>query len=346
MKIIPFRKLSSWQHGFFRFSLILALFVVSLPASLASEPTLALAQTNGSHSVSWTASGFVLESIAAVNGTWAPVSPTPTSPYTLPVGGSTSQFYRLREEAATVTHVTVQGYTNDASGGFIAAGDPLVYEVKAGCQTWTREAKGGGMDTISGPHTHYNAATDVTFVGGTITWTEYGPAHSQAEIDTTCAAGTGGVVKTANESSYTEHQPGLFLRVSSTTNSTTNPPPVTTNTITHVTVQGYTNDALGGFIAAGEPLVYEVKAGCQTWTREARGGGMDTISGPHTHYNAATDVTFVGGTITWTEYGPAHSQAEIDATCAAGTGGVVKTANDSSYTEHQPGLFLRVTSTE
>jgi hypothetical protein len=342
MKTIPFGSRSFSQHGLLRFLLILALFVGSMPASRASDPTLDLSEADGSHSVSWTASGFVLESAATVNGTWAPVSPTPTSPYTLPVGGSTALYYRLKQEAATVTHVTVQGYTNDALGGFIAAGDPLVYEVKAGCQTWTREAKGGGMDTISGPHTHYNAATDVTFVNGTITWTEYGPEHSQAEIDATCAAGTGGAVKTANDSGYTEHQTGLFLRVT----STNAPPPVTTTTVTNVTVQGYTNDASGGFIAAGDPLVYEVKAGCQTWTRQASGVGNDTISGPHTHYNAATDVTFANGTVTWTEYGPEHSQAEIDATCAAGTGGVVKTANDSGYTEHQTGLFLRVTSTQ
>ncbi|MGB0578730.1 MAG: hypothetical protein ACPGVU_03415 [Limisphaerales bacterium] len=176
-----------------------------------------LSETGGSHAMSWTATGYVLESTATINGTWTPVSPAPTSPYTLPVGGSTALFYRLKQEAAVVTHVTVQGYTNDALGGFVAAGDPLVYEVKAGCQTWTREARGGGNDTISGPHTHYNAATDVTFANGTITWTEYGPEHSQAEIDSTCAAGTGGVVKTANDSGYTEHQPGLFLRVTSTT---------------------------------------------------------------------------------------------------------------------------------
>ncbi len=53
----------------------------------------------------------------------------------------------------------------------------------------------------------------------------------------------------------------------------------------------------------------------------------------HDHFNAADETSYVDDVFTWTEYGPEHSQEDIDATCAAGEDGVTKSVNSTDYYE-------------
>ena len=81
------------------------------------------------------------------------------------------------------------------------------------------------------------------------------------------------------------------------------------------------------------PFVFEVGVPCQSWSRRVTmPSPMDSIQEEHDHFNAADEVTYDGTTITWLEHGPEHSQEEIDATCAAGVDGALKTANGTDYT--------------
>lgn len=98
-------------------------------------------------------------------------------------------------------------------------------------------------------------------------------------------------------------------------------------------------------------LTYEVGATCETWSRTTMGGPNDSISGSHLHYNAADESYYdsVTDTFGWTEYGPEHSQADIEATCAAATGGAVKTVNSTDYyaDDHNGAVtYLKITHIE
>ena len=106
--------------------------------------------------------------------------------------------------AKTSTFVTVGVFELTASGYVEKLEAALTYEVGATCETWSRTTMGGPNDSISGSHLHYNAATDSSYDSDTdtFTWTEYGPEHSQAEIEATCAAASAGAVKSVNSTEY------------------------------------------------------------------------------------------------------------------------------------------------
>ena len=83
-----------------------------------------------------------------------------------------------------------------------------------------------------------------------------------------------------------------------------------------------------------DPFEFVVGESCQTWSRSVRQPSPnDSIQTEHDHFNAADEVTWNSGTrtITWLEYGPEHSQGEIDATCAAAQDGAFKEVNDTDY---------------
>jgi len=57
---------------------------------------------SGFNTITWQASGAVLQSANAVNGTYVDISPTPASPYLAPVS-STRKFYRYRATAGSIS---------------------------------------------------------------------------------------------------------------------------------------------------------------------------------------------------------------------------------------------------
>ena len=92
-------------------------------------------------------------------------------------------------------------------------------EVGKSCYSWSRTT--ATAHTVNGVyypagHYHYNAADQTSYSNSVYNWTEYGPEHSQSEIDTTCGAGTGGVVKTANSDNYTADVT-IYLKIDSVT---------------------------------------------------------------------------------------------------------------------------------
>ncbi len=115
------------------------------------------------------------------------------------------------------------------------------------------------------------------------------------------------------------------------------------SSVTKVTLGVYTDNGDGTYNDTGKDLVIEVGVECFTWTRTAQADS--TVSTSHDHYNAADDSSYVDGVVTWTEYGPEHSQSDIDATCAAGTGGATKTADSTSYTQDK-NFYLKIKSVE
>lgn len=110
---------------------------------------------------------------------------------------------------------------------------------------------------------------------------------------------------------------------------------------TTVTVGVYRQETDLSFTDTGYDLVFEVGAVCETWDRTTN--VSDSFSSTtHLHYNAANDSSYDGSTFHWTEYGPEHSLADVEATCAAGTGGVTKAVDSVNYYEDHPGVFLRI----
>jgi len=98
-----------------------------------------------------------------------------------------------------------------------------------------------------------------------------------------------------------------------------------------VGVYSYDADA-DDYVDLNRELEFQVGVVCQTWTRWVESPrSSDPVSGPHDHYNAADEVVFEDDELTWLEYGPEHSQREIDATCGAGEGGAPKRANMTEY---------------
>lgn len=106
-------------------------------------------------------------------------------------------------------------------------------------------------------------------------------------------------------------------------------------------------------------LVFQVGVTCQTWDRAVEmPSPMDSVQTPHQHYNAADAVSYQDDALTWTEYGPEHSQEEIDATCAAGVDGAEpKVVNSTDYffdgnmgemdeEGNYIGFYLKITSVE
>jgi hypothetical protein len=112
-----------------------------------------------------------------------------------------------------------------------------------------------------------------------------------------------------------------------------------------VTVGVYTMGGDGSYTDTGIELVFEVGVECQTWSRMTMMGDM-VDPDPHLHYNAADDTSYDGTTFTWTEFGPEHDQAGIDATCAAGMNGATKSVNATDYYEDHDGVYLRIKSVD
>lgn len=119
---------------------------------------------------------------------------------------------------------------------------------------------------------------------------------------------------------------------------------------TVVTVGVYTQDDPDCYVDTGKTLVFEVNASCHVWTRTSQGhdinGDLEAVDGVHDHFNAGDDMSYVDGVFTWTEYGPEHNQEAIEATCANGEAGVVKSVTATDYFEDHGGLFLRIIDVE
>jgi hypothetical protein len=113
-----------------------------------------------------------------------------------------------------------------------------------------------------------------------------------------------------------------------------------------ITIGVYSKDNSSNYVATGNELIFNSNEECQSWSRTALGDIHD--SGTHLHYNAAAKVLFDNNTTTfsYTEYGPGLDQASIDATCAAGSNGVSKIVNNSSYYQDKPSVFLKIISVE
>ena len=130
----------------------------------------------------------------------------------------------------------------------------------------------------------------------------------------------------------------------------TTPAPTDSEQVEKVVVGVYSYDAgTDTYTDLGRELEFYVGVVCQSWTRWVPNPrGDDPISEPHDHYNAADEVVYENDELTWVEYGPEHSQDEIDATCGAGLGGAPKRVNK---TEYLPGngtnqFFLKIKSVE
>ena len=100
--------------------------------------------------------------------------------------------------------VTLGVFTQDESGEYVKEEETLVIEVGVDCYSWDRSTKEGDQ--------HYNAADSTSYADDTLTWTEFGPEDSQADIDETCAAGKDGVLKSANWTDYTADKQ-FFLQI-------------------------------------------------------------------------------------------------------------------------------------
>lgn len=104
----------------------------------------------------------------------------------------------------------------------------------------------------------------------------------------------------------------------------------------------------GSYTQRGQELRLEVGVPCATWTRDSPAHGEYTES--HPHHNASDATQYADGVVEWTEFGPEHAAADIDAVCAAGDGGVAKHATWDEYTEEQHGdqdpYFLKIIGVE
>jgi hypothetical protein len=116
------------------------------------------------------------------------------------------------EPTTTTKTITVGVYLLNGST-YTDSNKDLIFTTGEACQSWSRTAQGsdGHSDTS---HDHFNAAKNVTYddATSTITWTEFGPETTQAAIDATCSAGTGGVTKTANKTGYSQDK-NFYLQI-------------------------------------------------------------------------------------------------------------------------------------
>ena len=124
----------------------------------------------------------------------------------------------------------------------------------------------------------------------------------------------------------------------------------TADEVVTVIIGVYTLDEQGNYVDENADLVFEVGVPCYSWTRTSMGHdammNLEAVEGQHDHYNAGDETSYVDGIFTWTEYGPEHSQEDIDETCAAGMMGVTKSVSSDDYYEDHNGLYLRIKSVE
>ena len=133
-------------------------------------------------------------------------------------------------------------------------------------------------------------------------------------------------------------------------NAHTNPDSYTLSDIATTITIGVYERVNFAYTDVNKDLTYNTGENCQTWSRLTQGSDEDLhIDGdePHTHYNAATDVTYdeANSAVTWTEFGPEISQEDIDETCSLGANGATKTVNMTDYYS-QDGFYLRIKSVE
>jgi hypothetical protein len=137
----------------------------------------------------------------------------------------TLRAYELDDTSSPITNSEKKAGTfteiNDAtitSRGWTMTDTGATYSVEVGksCYSWSRTtAVAHTVNGVSYPagHNHFNAADNTSYANGVYNWTEYGPEHSQSEIDATCSAGKEGVVKTANSDNYTADV-NIYLKIS------------------------------------------------------------------------------------------------------------------------------------
>jgi hypothetical protein len=160
-------------------------------------------------------------------------STTTSTPTASTVTTVTLRAYELDDNATSsstpITNAEKQANTfteiNDStisSRGWKMTDTGKTYSVDVGvpCDSWERTETGhgaqGNLEANYNSHSHYNAADNTSYVNGIYSWTEFGPEHTQANIDTTCSIGTGGVNKTANSDNYTADV-NIYLKIDSVT---------------------------------------------------------------------------------------------------------------------------------
>ena len=121
-------------------------------------------------------------------------------------------------------------------------------------------------------------------------------------------------------------------------------------TIVTIGVFSY-DDSNGTYTDLNKDFVFEVGKSCQTWSRRvAMPNSRDEIQEAHDHFNAADEVVYENGSVGWTEYGPLHTQADIDALCASKTDGKRKEGitADEYYDDGNMGLsfYLKIKGVE
>ena len=131
---------------------------------------------------------------------------------------SSTPITNAEKQAETFTEINDSTIT---SRGWTMTDTNATYSVEVGksCYSWSRTTSVSHVvDGVSYSAGHYpfNAADNTSYANGVYNWTEYGPEHSQSEIDTTCAAGTEGKVKTANSDNYTADVT-IYLKIDSVT---------------------------------------------------------------------------------------------------------------------------------
>ena len=119
--------------------------------------------------------------------------------------------------SGTPTALTL-GVYELVDGCYVDQGIDLTFAFGVACDSWSRTTKKPD-DFSDESHLHYNAADDMTYDQVTFTWTEYGPEHSQQDIDELCASGAGGTSKEASWTGYVEEPPGsgAWLRIKEVT---------------------------------------------------------------------------------------------------------------------------------
>ena len=119
------------------------------------------------------------------------------------------------DRTGTPLLVTLGVYDKISEECFVDLDKDLEMVFGDACHTWSRLAD--AHDEYTEKHDHFNAARDMEYDQQSFTWFEYGPEHSQADIDVTCAAGEDGVEKTAYWSEYVQQPPkrGPWLRIKS-----------------------------------------------------------------------------------------------------------------------------------
>jgi hypothetical protein len=134
-----------------------------------------------------------------------------------------------------------------------------------------------------------------------------------------------------------------------TNNAATNNAATNNATAETVTVGVFKKEG-ESYVDQNKNLTFHVGVACDAWERMVMTPStMDTIQEPHQHHNAADEITYVDDTLSWKEYGPEHSAAEIAATCKTKVGGMAKSVNSTEYYfdgNEGAGFYLKIVSVD